>query len=994
MKLSVQLICACFLAALFYSSLAATNTSSDKIPVNTCLPPGLPVIVDITSASARLTWGASADAGLITYEWKIVPEGLSPEPPTTLSGFSVDTSEWVGSLDADFTYDVYVRSNCGDPTDAEWVGPVTFTTPPGCGDVLFDSGGSLSSYQNGEYSLQTICPDVPGTVVSIAFIQFELANGDTMRIFNGAAVTDVLFDTYSQATGAPFTVISSNPSGCLTVEFTSDMEKVAAGWVAAVTCVTPEICFPVEEVNVFNFQPVNQLYSVSFSWPAVFGSIGYEWEITNLQDMPLFTGGTLGTSVTVSGLAEATYFKFNLRSLCVVDDESTVYTSIFATPINCANAPTILCGSSSGTISVSGQGVWQADPCGGFFNSTIGKERVFRFVAPHTRMYTFQTNVGTGAGFVSYGYKESIKGCGPFDWDCIGSFQVNQGSSTTFGPLVAGQEYLILFDAETTSFVSHSFRIRACDPPNDEAPTAVTLLVDSPCIGNIYSNNGATFNIVDTLGQEPNPDDQVMEGLDDISGRWLTAADETVWFKFKAPPSGSVIVSTESIPQSGNFDTQLAMYETVDSSSYKFFKLIVSDDDNGNNGLGYNSVFSYSGLTPGATYYIQVDGYSTFNGNFCIEIKEGVIRLNESECTPGYFVENVDGTIEGGDRWYDIYSRPDELDLGDLLVAIKPGIQNLDTVFCQMSVFESIPISTNPFPYMPAYVSLRSTKGPDMPYTIRMFFHQAEFDSLVAVSGLDPLTTTIDQLVATHYTGPNEDCFQQNNTYELDGGTGVATLITDLKVVYMPASKMFYVELDIPSNGEVGVHLQQSALPIELESFTGKIVENANRLEWTTLTEKNVAWHLVERSADGVNWTVVERQAGQSNATSPTHYTFDDINPFPKSYYRLRTLDFDGLSMLSSIVVLARQGTSLEIDRVFPSPTQDRLQVVFSSPEETELIIRVNDITGHVVLEEYVATTKGQHSATISLQSLPPGMYIVSLSDGISVAAPVRVIKK
>ncbi len=516
------------------------------------------------------------------------------------------------------------------------------------------------------------------------------------------------------------------------------------------------------------------------------------------------------------------------------------------------------------------------------------------------------------------------------------------------------------------------------------------------CTGNIYSNAEATFNYVDSLGIEPNPDEKV-DGTDELSGRWLTSADATVWFKFKAPPSGSVIVSTESLPQGGNFDTQLALYETSDSSNYKQFNLIVSDDDNGDLGLGYNSIFSYSGLTPNSTYYIQVDGYGAgiTNGNFCIEITEGVIRLNDAECTPGYFVENVNGKEEGGDHWYDLYSRPDELDLGDLLIAVKPGHQNLDTVFCQVSVTDTIPYASNHIPYLPAYYNIRPTQAPTDPFTVRLFFHQAEFDSLVAESGLDPLATTIDQLVVTHYSGPSEDCYQPNNSYNDPGpGTGIATLITDVKAVEMPASKMFYVEFNLLSKGEVGVHLQQSVLPVELKSFTGKIVDRINRLEWTTQTEKNVAWHLVERSADGINWTEMNRQAGQLNALSPTHYTFDDIRPLPKSYYRLRSLDYDGLSVLSSIVVLTRQEAGLGIDRVFPSPTPDRLNVEFSTPEETEVSIRVSDITGHIVLEEHVTAAKGSNSAYLSLQSLPAGIYIVSLSDGISVVAPVRVVKK
>lgn len=990
MKLSVRLICIFLSAMLPFSPLAAKPVFPHTSNENACLPPGTPEILDITSVSARLSWTASGDAGLINYEWKIVLTGQLPQSLSPLTGFSADTSELVVGLANGTIYDVYVRSSCSGSMLSDWVGPATFNTAPGCDDVFYDSGGSFANYQNNEEIVVTICPDLPTQVVTLLFNQFDLGQGDTMQIFDGTSVNGLLIGTYTKNTMAGFRAIATTPSGCLTVKFTSDLLKTGDGWEAAISCIVPPLCFQVQEINVFNLQTT----SANFSWPAVFGAIAYQWEIRSLSDVLLFTGITAGTTLNVPGLTEATNYIFRVRTFCNATGDSEWTSIAFFTPINCSNKPIIQCGAASGPISASGPGVWDTDGCGSF-TSNPGQERLFRFIAPQTRLYTFQTIGGSSTenSYVTYAYKESTAGCGPFDWNCIGSFLVTlNGVSTTFGPLTAGKEYLILFDPETTAFVQHSFRIKDCEPANDEAPGAIALVVDSPCTGNIYSNKDATFNHVEDLGTEPNPDyDTNMD--DDFSGRWLTPADETVWFKFKSPASGSVIISTESIPQGSNFDTQLALYEAEDSSHYKYFNLIVSDDDNGEAGLGYNSVFSYSGLTPDSTYYIQVDGYGAISGNFCIEVREGVIRLDDEECTPGYFVENVNGNAVGGDRWYNIYSRPDVLDLGDLLVAVKPGPQNLDTVFCRMSVADTIPYAINQIPYLPAYVSLSTSELPSHPYSVRMFFKRSEFDALVLKSNFNPLTTTIDQLVATHYTGPNEDCFQRNNDYESGGGTGIPTLITDLTAVEIGAS-MFYVEFQMWTQGEVGVHLIQTALPVELKSFTGKIVGNVNRLEWITQTEKNIAWHIVERSADGTNWLEVGRQAGQAGSLSPIQYTFDDIRPLQKSYYRLRSLDFDGASSLSSIVVLIRKSTELGIDRVFPSPTQDRLTIDFSTPAETDVIIRVSSITGQTILEEQVTGVKGNHSTTLSLQSLPAGVYIVTLSDGVSSATPVRVVKQ
>lgn len=982
MKLSIQLIGALLILVCFRFPLEAKTTFPVERPDIACAPPGTPVVSGITSVSALLTWTAP-DVPVISYQWKLVATGASPESTALFGGTVTDTFKLAVGLTAELGFDVYVRSVCVDDEFSEWIGPVNFHTSPGCGDFTYDSGGPSGEYQNGEKIVTTICPDLITNVVTIDFTEFDLAVGDTLQIFDGPNLTDYLIRNFTIANTPPFAVTATNPSGCLTLRFSSDLTKVGAGWKGAISCAIPSECFAVQSVSAFNLQTT----SANFTWPAVFGAFGYKWDVQNLDNTPVSSGIATGTSINVGGLTEGTEYHLILQALCI-SGESDLLQITFYTPIKCDTKPIITCGQNV-ISSSTGQGIWQTNACGN--TATPGREKLYRFVAPQTRMYTFQTIAGSSPvnSYATYAYKEVSEGCGPFDWHCIGSFLATLGGvSTSFGPLVAGKEYLILFDPESTAFLQHGFKIKDCEPPNDEARNAVTLVMDTPCVGNIYSNRDATFDRVDSLGLEPNPD-AFTDDEDQLSGRWLTSADQTVWFKFKAPPSGSVIISTESLPVGANFDTQLALYETTDSANYNKFRLIASDDDNGVGGLGYNSIFSYSGLTPGNFYYVQVDGYGMIvSGTFCLEVREGVIRLDEAECAPGYFAEDVDGTAPDGNRWYDVYSRPDILDLGDLLIAVKPGFQDLDTVFARVSVADTIPYSINEIPYLPAYYSISSSKEPTEPYTVRLFFNNAEFDSLVVKSDLDPETVSIQDLVATHYAGPNEDCFQRNNSI-----TGAPTLITDVTAVSMGHSNMFYVELQIPGDGEIGIHLKQVALPVELRSFTGEMADGINRLKWTTETEKNVAWHMLERSADGSIWKEIYRQAGQVSSNTPTDYAFDDMHPLQKSYYRLRTVDLDGQAVLSSIVVLTRQDV-FGIDKVYPSPTSDRLNINFTVPGESELQIHVADITGKIVLEQQISASKGRQSTFLSLQSLPAGVYLLSMNDGSTAIAPVRIVKQ
>lgn len=86
-------------------------------------------------------------------------------------------------------------------------------------------------------------------------------------------------------------------------------------------------------------------------------------------------------------------------------------------------------------------------------------------------------------------------------------------------------------------------------------------------------------------------------------------------------------------------------------------------------------------------------------------------------------------------------------------------------------------------------------------------------------------------------------------------------------------------------------------LPIELISFTGKVINTRNvLLEWSTASEQNNDYFIIERSTDGYNWMVIKNIDASGNSTVKINYTTID-NSAPKTivYYRLSQVDFDGV---------------------------------------------------------------------------------------------------
>lgn len=186
-----------------------------------------------------------------------------------------------------------------------------------------------------------------------------------------------------------------------------------------------------------------------------------------------------------------------------------------------------------------------------------------------------------------------------------------------------------------------------------------------------------------------------------------------------------------------------------------------------------------------------------------------------------------------------------------------------------------------------------------------------------------------------------------------------------------------------------------ATLPIELSSFTGKTLDHSNLLQWTTASERNVQWHNIERSADGITgWNLVGKVAGKGNSQSEQHYSLEDRAPLAQSYYRLRTVDFDGQEQISHVVVLTRKDSRFGILSAFPNPATESIAVEFNTDEESNVTILINDVTGRLIVQQEVGTTKGVNLLPIQLGQFSAGTYFITLQNGSSVTEPMRFVKQ
>ncbi len=214
--------------------------------------------------------------------------------------------------------------------------------------------------------------------------------------------------------------------------------------------------------------------------------------------------------------------------------------------------------------------------------------------------------------------------------------------------------------------------------------------------------------------------------------------------------------------------------------------------------------------------------------------------------------------------------------------------------------------------------------------------------------------------------------------------SATALIGTFSSVIGLPAN--WYVLYNVPSNGKVSIRYQSTPLPIELVFFNGKVAGEYNHMSWTTTTEANSQYHIIERSLTGrEDWREIGSMDAAGFSDQPLSYEYYDKQPLPKAYYRLKSIDFDGQFQYSPIVVIERPLDHSSIVRMYPVPATDHLTLDLALPEPEPLTISILDAYGRSVLQQVLEAESGINTVLLRLNDLAPGWYLVQVDNGKSV---------
>lgn len=171
-------------------------------------------------------------------------------------------------------------------------------------------------------------------------------------------------------------------------------------------------------------------------------------------------------------------------------------------------------------------------------------------------------------------------------------------------------------------------------------------------------------------------------------------------------------------------------------------------------------------------------------------------------------------------------------------------------------------------------------------------------------------------------------------------------------------------------------------LPVSFLGIDARQKGTGVNVEWSTSTEFNNKYFMVERSNDGGHtWFSAARVNSQGNSNTRHDYSGFDAKPqVGLNYYRVRQVDFDGTSKFSSTVVV-----KVSIDKtsgsVLANPFRSNITVDFLSTRSQVLHARVFDNMGKVVINQQLNLSGGSNRKVIPASQLQTGMYIIQVLD-------------
>ncbi len=166
-------------------------------------------------------------------------------------------------------------------------------------------------------------------------------------------------------------------------------------------------------------------------------------------------------------------------------------------------------------------------------------------------------------------------------------------------------------------------------------------------------------------------------------------------------------------------------------------------------------------------------------------------------------------------------------------------------------------------------------------------------------------------------------------------------------------------------------------LPVMFDNVQAYEKNAGVNIEWSNLTERDIAIYYVERSGNGMDYTIIGQYLPESNRDDKAHYVSFDAKPISgTNFYRIKVIEKSTKIIFSKVmrVETAIHGASIHL---YPNPvTSKQLTMVLTGMKEGNYQVRIFNAMAQPVWQTSLTNKSNFMTQALVLPvSTPPGVY-------------------
>ncbi len=159
-------------------------------------------------------------------------------------------------------------------------------------------------------------------------------------------------------------------------------------------------------------------------------------------------------------------------------------------------------------------------------------------------------------------------------------------------------------------------------------------------------------------------------------------------------------------------------------------------------------------------------------------------------------------------------------------------------------------------------------------------------------------------------------------------------------------------------------------LPVTLTEFEVECNQNLIEISWTTTTEINNDYFVIEKSFDANTFFELATVQGAGNSNSTINYSITDDSYNGTVYYRLKQVDFNGATTYYHIKTVNCNNSSISI---YPNPANEKITI--NTKNFNNAYVEIYNSIGKLVFRKELKSELTE----LQTAELSQGMYMLSL---------------